>query len=101
MSADDTAEFGTHLDDFWTDGALRAIEALAATGRTFSASQLRDDPYNLPDPAHPSHWGAVFSRARTEGLIEPAGYAPSSTSSRKGGVQRVWRAPRGRLEAAA
>ncbi|NNM44585.1 hypothetical protein [Knoellia koreensis] len=88
------------LDDWWADGALRAIEALAAAGVIFSADDLRDDPYNLPAPHHPSQWGAVFAKAKQAGLIKPVGYAASRTGSRNGGVLRLWRGTKGTAAAA-
>lgn len=81
----------THLDPWWVDGALRAIDTLADTQRPFTADDLRSEPYAIPEPAHPSHWGALFAKARTEGLIRPVGYCASRTTSRNGGVLRLWR----------
>jgi hypothetical protein len=90
-SAAHDPEHGAHLDPWWADGALRAIETLAAAGVIFSVESLRVDPFSLPDPPHPSHWGAIFAKARTEGVIKPVGYIASRTPSRNGGVQRLWR----------
>lgn len=83
------------LDPWWSDGAMRAVQALASTGRVFSADDVRDDPYNLPDPPHPSQWGALFSAAASAGLIEHAGFATSRNPTRRGGVLRTWRGKAG------
>lgn len=89
------------LDPWWVDGALRAIAALAESGVTFSADDLRADPYSLPEPPHCSHWGSLFTIARAEGLIEPTGFILSTTPSRKGGVLRTWQAASARAVIAA
>ena len=99
-STQSDSEFGAHLDEWWVDGALRAIEDLAASGAIFSADQLRADPYNIPDPSHPNHWGALFAKARAEGIVKPVGYAASRTATRNGGVLRLWRGARRRAVAA-
>lgn len=77
-------------DRWWSDGAGRAIEHLAATGRPFGADELFDDPFTLPAPPHPSHVGAAFRAAFARHLIEPVGYRGSRRATRHGGVQRVW-----------
>lgn len=94
--ADDHPSGATHLDEWWADGALRAIATLAETGRIFTCDDLRRPPIALPEPAHPSHWGAVFTMARAEGTIRPVGYGPSATPSRHYGTLRRWRGGRGR-----
>ena len=85
------AAHGTHLDPWWLDGALRAIETLAAADVIFSTDELRADPFNIPEPSHSSHWGALFAKARAEGLVKPVGFTTSRTISRNGGVLRLWR----------
>jgi hypothetical protein len=88
----DTDEFIPQLDEWWADGgAMRAIEDLAGRGVPFSADALRDDPWSLPDPPHPSQWGALFRQAAAAGLIVQVGYVASRHPSRHGGVQRLWR----------
>jgi hypothetical protein len=82
---------GTSLDEWWLSGAMRAIEALAGTDQIFSCDDLRADPYSIPEPSHPSHWGALFAKARTEGLIRQVGFCTSRTGTRNGGVLRTWR----------
>lgn len=78
-------------DQWWRSGADRALATCASSGHIFSADVLRDDPYNLPEPRHPSAWGALFSAARAAGLIEHVGYDVSHTPSRRGGLLRTWR----------
>jgi hypothetical protein len=85
------AEQGCHLDPWWVDGALRAIATLAATGEVFSADQPRAEPFSIPEPSHPNHWGGLWAKAKAEDLIKPVGYASSRTASRNGGVLRLWR----------
>lgn len=87
-----------NTDSWWRDGAERALLQLAATGRTFDAGDLRDEPYAIPDPDHPSRWGGLFAGARARGWIEPVGYTRSRTRSRRYGSVMRWR---GRPPAAA
>lgn len=89
-----------HLDEWWLDGVLRAIESLARSGAIFTTDDLRRDPYSLPEPPHPNHWGAAFAKARADGIIKPVGYASSRTVSRNGGVLRLWRSAAPRVVAA-
>lgn len=85
-----SGDHGTHLSDWWTRASLQAIEALAQTGRPFSASDLRDEPYSIPEPVHPNHWGALWTHAKGQGLCHPIGYVQARTGSRHRGVQRLW-----------
>lgn len=82
------------VDAWWASGARQAIETLAAVGLPFTADALREDPFNLPDPHHPSQIGAAFRAASQAGLIRPVGYATSLVPSRHGGVVRLWRGNR-------
>ena len=75
-------------DPWHADGALRAIEHLAALGRSFDAFDVATLMGSEPD--HPNHWGSVFAKAKALGLIRKVGYAPSRRPGRVGGVCAVW-----------
>lgn len=75
----------------WLRLASSAIDDLRASGREFSADDVRAAmPHGL-EPHHPNAWGALFNSYRREQLIELAGYRQSTTTSRNGGVLRMWR----------
>lgn len=82
--------FGGAPDPWWRDGAERAVRALAATGQPFQLSQIRDEPYSVPEPHHPNAYGALARAMSTLGVITCVGYAPSDVPSRRGSVVRVW-----------
>lgn len=85
-------------DGWWSDGARRALEVLAAGRSAFTADALFDPPFALPEPPHPSQVGSVFAGARADGLIRPVGYVASKRASRNGGAHRLWRGtPKARL----
>jgi len=69
--------------------ALEAVTAEAASGRTFEAFDL-EERYGVTLD-HPNRWGALFSSAAGQGLIEHVGYAKSRRPSRSGGLCRTWR----------
>jgi hypothetical protein len=74
----------------WMEAALRAIKAMAGCRyrSTFTADNLRNW---VVAPANPNAWGAVFSTAARQGLIERVGYRPSTTPSAHARVVAVWR----------
>lgn len=76
-------------DGWWEDGALRAVETLAATGRVFTAADVAE---LIPEPDHPCRWGSLFAKAQTLKLIESAGITRSRRRSRNGGYCQQWRA---------
>ena len=78
-------------DEWWADGARRAVYELAAADRIFSADDIFDEPFGVPAPDHPSQVGGLFAGLRSAGLIRPVGYKASTRSSRHSGVQRLWR----------
>jgi len=78
-----------NVDPWWLDGALRAIETLAATGRTFQAYDLL--ALGVAEPDRPAAWGAAFYAAKAKGLIESVGYAPSKRPTVRGSACREWR----------
>ncbi len=77
-------------DRFWWDGAMRAVETMAATGRQFSAYDVAE-AFGLPDPDHPNRWGALLSCAARAEVVECVGAAPSRRPSVEGSLARVWR----------
>lgn len=79
----------TGRDDFWWDGAMRAVVWLARCPGEFDAFDVTE--LGVPEPDHPARWGALFRAAATAGVIEPAGFHQSRRPSRAGGVCRVWR----------
>jgi len=78
-----------NVDPWWLDGALRAIETLAATGRTFQAYDLV--ALGVAEPDRPAAWGAAFSAAKAKGLIERVGYARSKRPTVRGSACAEWR----------
>lgn len=77
------------LEDLsWSEDAVATIAALANAQRILTAEDLARE---MRKPPHPNMFGAAFSAARSQGLIEAAGYTTSNTPSRHHGVIRVWR----------
>lgn len=71
-----TAQVDANTAQAWRDAADRAITRLAATGRPFTADDVRaqaGDP-----PGHPNALGARFLAARRSGLLEEVGYVRST-----------------------
>lgn len=79
-------------DEWWRDGAARAVEALAASGGIFQISDIRKDPYSIPEPHHPSQWGALAHTLAADGTIQQVGWARSTAPTRHGAVVSLWRA---------
>lgn len=75
-------------DTWWESGALRAIRAMAATGKEFTASDLTALGVDTPD--HPSRWGSVFAKAKQLKLIRKVGYGTSKREGRNGGSCAIW-----------
>ena len=80
---------GEHIAD--------AIQALIASGRDFTAEdvreQLRDKPAVLAVMAErPNLLSAHFAGASRSGDIRPVGFTIPARASRHGSVIRVWRA---------
>lgn len=81
----------TGRDDWWWSGAMQALQALAATGRIFTAYDLTAEPYAIPEPDHCCRWGALLRTGHTRGLITPVGATISQRPQRAGGLTRTWR----------
>lgn len=77
-----------HSDEWWKSTAMQAVEDLAATGRPFEAYDVTE--LGVVDPPCSSHWGSLFHRAHSRGLIEIAGYGQSRRPSRAHGLTRLW-----------
>jgi hypothetical protein len=79
-----------NADPWWSDGAFRAVVDIAKTRLPFEAYDVQVG-YALPEPHHPSAWGAVFRIAYERGIIVPAGAMSSRKPSRHGSLVRLWR----------
>ncbi len=79
-----------HADGWWWSCAMQAVEAMAATGRTFQAHDVAD-VYGLADPDSPNRWGALMGAAHRLGIVEPVGVAMSSRRSTARSLVRTWR----------
>lgn len=73
----------------WWNTAMNWLRAYAVSGIEFDAYDLTKA--GVPEPDHPNRWGALFHTAKTQGLIEHAGYHQSERPGRAGGVCAVWR----------
>lgn len=80
---------GRNTDEWWRDGARRAVHALARTGREFTADDVRD--FGVSEPDHPNRWGSLFLAASREGVIECVGARKSTRGPRHASLTRVWR----------
>lgn len=76
-----------NTDPWFTDGVLRAIDTLAATGRPFTAEHIAE---LVGEPEHPNQWGPPFALARSRGVIEHHGAIHAHKRSRKGALLNVW-----------
>ncbi|WP_296139673.1 hypothetical protein [uncultured Tessaracoccus sp.] len=75
-------------DTWFLDCAHRAIAQLATAGVTFTTDDLRD--MGVPEPDHPSRWGAVMQAAYRAGVIRPVAATRSRRTVRHGGLHRLW-----------
>jgi hypothetical protein len=71
----------------WQDRADAALEELAASGGSFTASDLRRI---VGDPPNSACVGAVFLRASRARLIRCIGVQASSRVQRHAGLERIW-----------
>lgn len=83
-----TAIADENAGDWWRSCADQAIDTLAATGRPFTADDVRD--LGVPDPASPKAWGARFLAAAKSGRITRIGYTPSRRASVHAHPIAVW-----------
>lgn len=83
-----TAQADAAAGDWWKATADQAIDHLAATGRPFTADDVRD--LGVPDPSSPKAWGARFLSASKAGRIVRVGYTPSRRASVHAHPVAVW-----------
>lgn len=76
------------FDDSWHQDAVDTIAALAESGVTLTADDLRRVMRPAP---HDNAPGAAFRAARLLGIISAVGTCESNAPSRKGGLIRQWR----------
>lgn len=74
--------------DTWKTRADETITALAASGKEFTAEDVRDA---AGDPAHPNAMGARLNAHAKAGLITSTGYTKASRASRHTNLLRVWK----------
>jgi hypothetical protein len=72
----------------------QAIHDLAATGRPFTAEDVRD-LIGAPLGCRPNVLGGLFLRAAKAGVIEAVGYQPARRAEARSRPLRVWRGRRG------
>ena len=73
----------------WRESCDKAIAELAATGRAFTADDIRrlvGDP-----PNHPNAMGARFVAAAKAGILRKVGYQSPLRASRHASVVAIWR----------
>ena len=81
-------EVAAHKD--WHVLAHRAMTALAASGKPFTADDFREAMGDVK-PAHHNAIGSFFRVASQDGLIAPTGrFVQSRTSSRHAATIREW-----------
>lgn len=73
----------------WKEHAHEVMDMLAAEGNPFDSMHLTE--LGVPDPHHPSQWGALFRTYASKGLIEPLHFGYSRRPTRSGGICRTWR----------
>jgi len=72
----------------WAVLADRAILWLSKCSEPFSINEVRR--FVQVEPHHPNAWGARFSKAAKEGLIQRVGFTKASTPSRHAGMVSTW-----------
>ncbi len=81
----------TSLHTGWRLWAEDELDRLIASGRAFTADDLRAVCGDPPDGQHTSGIGGLFLRASKADRVELAGYRPSTRPEARGRVLRVWR----------
>lgn len=76
-----------NFDKAWGEGALEALEQLAADGLEFTTDALLQ---LVGQPSSRGAVGGVFKKAAKAGLIRCVGVTNSQRISGHGGLQRVW-----------
>ncbi len=75
--------------DFWRRTCDAGIRELARRGAIFQCADLLD--LGVPEPEHPSRWGARLHAAAKAGVIEPVGAEPSRRVTVRASLVRTWR----------
>lgn len=93
-AAELAADHAERIDPGWKDDAFKAVCAFAARqgGEPFLAEDARAFAVAIGvcAPVEPRAWGNIITRAKREGFITPAGYAPAVSS--RGSPKVLWRA---------
>lgn len=76
-------------DDTWRRTCDAGIRELARRGGTFQCADLLE--LGVPEPEHPSRWGARLHHAARAGLIESVGAEPSRRATVRASLVRTWR----------
>ncbi len=76
-------------DDFWRRTCDAGIRELARRGVVFQCADLLD--LGVPEPEHPSRWGARLHAAAKAGVVEPVGAEPSRRVTVRASLVRTWR----------
>jgi hypothetical protein len=88
------------LDDWdaaWKDDAVATIISLSLDHDTFTADDLRK---HMRPPNRSAQWGAAFTSAQAQGLIESVESHKSTIKSRNNGRNLRWRRKTDRSAAA-
>lgn len=75
-------------DEAWKDDAVATIIGLSLAHESFSADDLRRE---MRPPNRPAQYGAAFTSAQAQGLIESIESHKSSSKSRNHGRNLRWR----------
>lgn len=90
-----SAKHADRVESQWSITALQAVRTFATvkgSGCTFLAEEARawaEDVRGVSPPPDGRAWGHVILKARAEGLIASAGYAPAKSSN--GSPKVLWR----------
>lgn len=83
------AQVDGNADGWWKACADQAIDALAASGKTFEAYDL--SLMGVPDPHHSNAWGARMNAAAKRGVIKRVGSGPSKRPTTAKSLVYFWR----------
>lgn len=92
------AQADANADILWREGVDRAIRRLAASGRTFTADDVRAVAGDPPPGFSPNAMGSAFTRASKAGVIRMVGFTTSSRVIGHGNTVRSWVGARARVD---
>lgn len=81
-------------NEAWMDYVTSAIACFAKSGIEFTSEDVRTYCGTwaaFSSPKHPNAWGAAFSRAAKQGLIERVGYQKNRLASAHSRIVSTWR----------